>query len=100
MRKSEPNVCGNTTKDTVVSNYEVPILVVTKTCPKCKEAEKLLADQGIFYMKMLAEKSNEEFVRDHGITIAPTLVIGDREYTGINGVMKYIYETNGWLEAK
>lgn len=100
MRKSEPNVCGNTTKDTVVSNYEVPILVVTKTCPKCKEAEKLLADQGIFYMKMLAEKSNEEFVRDHGITIAPTLVIGDREYTGISGVMKYIYETNGWLEAK
>ena len=100
MRKSEPNVCGNTTKDTVVSNYEVPILVVTKTCPKCKEAEKLLTDQGIFYMKMIAEKSNEEFVRDHGITIAPTLVIGDREYTGISGVMKYIYETNGWLEAK
>ena len=100
MRKSEPNVCGNTTKDTVVSNYEVPILVVTKTCPKCKEAEKLLADQGIFYMKMIAEKSNEEFVRGHGITIAPTLVIGDREYTGISGVMKYIYETNGWLEAK
>ena len=56
MRKSEPNVCGNTTKDTVVSNYEVPILVVTKTCPKCKEAEKLLTDQGIFYMKMIAEK--------------------------------------------
>ena len=100
MRKSEPNVYRNTTKDTVVSNYEVPILVVTKTCPKCKEAEKLLADQGIFYMKMIAEKSNEEFVRDHGITIAPTLVIGDREYTGISGVMKYIYETNGWLEAK
>ena len=73
---------------------------MTKTCPKCKEAEKLLADQGIFYMKMIAEKSNEEFVRDHGITVAPTLVIGDREYTGISGVMKYIYETNGWLEAK
>jgi ribonucleoside-triphosphate reductase len=100
MRKSDSNAVGNTTKDTVVSNYEIPILVVTKTCPKCKEAEKLLADQGIFYMKMIAEKSNEEFVRDHGITIAPTLVIGDREYTGISGVMKYIYETNGWLETK
>ena len=100
MRKSEPNVCGNTTKDTVVSNYEVPILVVTKTCPKCKEAEKLLADQGIFYMKMEAAPENREFISTVKSKVAPVLVVGENEYAGVSGVMKYIYEVKGWLQTE
>lgn len=100
MRKSEPNVCGNTTKDTVVSNYEVPILVVTKTCPKCKEAEKLLADQGIFYMKMEAAPENREFISTVKSKIAPVLVVGENEYAGVSGIMKYIYEVKGWLQTE
>ena len=100
MRKSESNVCGNVTKDTVVSNYEVPILVVTKTCPKCKEAEKLLADQGIFYMKMEAAPENREFISTVKSKIAPVLVVGENEYAGVSGVMKYIYEAKGWLQTE
>lgn len=79
---------------------ETPILVVTKTCPKCKEAEKLLIEQGVFYMKMLAVPENGEFMKTVKSKIAPVLVVGDQEYVGVSGIMKYIYETKGWLETK
>ena len=79
-------------------NEEVPILVVAKTCPKCKEAERVLLDQDIGFVKMMAEPENKEFVDKHGIKIAPTLVVGDKKYEGIAGVMKYIYEKKGWAK--
>ena len=79
---------------------ETPILVVTKTCPKCKEAEKLLIEQGVFYMKMLAVPENGEFMKTVKSKVAPVLVVGDQEYVGVSGIMKYIYETKGWLETK
>ena len=75
---------------------EVPILVTTKTCPKCKEAEKMLIEHDIFYMKMLAA-DNLEFVDNHNIVTAPTLVVGNKEYIGISGIVKYIYEKEGWI---
>ena len=75
---------------------EVPILVTTKTCPKCKEAEKMLIEHDIFYMKMLAA-DNLEFVDNHNIVTAPTLVVGNKEYIGLSGIVKYIYEKEGWI---
>lgn len=75
---------------------EVPILVTTKTCPKCKEAEKMLIEHNIFYMKMLAS-NNLEFVDNHNIVTAPTLVVGNKEYIGLSGIVKYIYEKEGWI---
>lgn len=83
-----------------IEPVETPILVVTKTCPKCKEAEKLLIEQGVFYMKMLAVPENGEFMKTVKSKIAPVLVVGDQEYVGVSGIMKYIYETKGWLETK
>lgn len=79
---------------------EIPILVVAKTCPKCKEAEHLLVEQNIFYMKMHASVETKEFMDEHNIVIAPTLVVGSKEYVGISGIMKYIYETKEWLETE
>lgn len=78
----------------------IPILVVTETCPKCKEAEKALNEAGIFYMKMLAVEKNRDFIEEHNLSMAPTLIVEDAEYIGISGVMKYIYQTKGWLECK
>ena len=82
------------TKD---ESNEVPILVVTKTCPKCKEAERALVENDIFYMKMLADDARD-FVEEHGVTIAPTLIVDGVEYAGISGVMRYIYQSKGWLK--
>lgn len=83
-----------------VCEVETPILVVTKKCPKCKEAEKLLIEQGIFYMKMEAVPENREFIDTVKSKVAPVLVVGEQEYSGVSGIMKYIYEVKGWLETK
>ena len=83
-----------------VCETETPILVVTKKCPKCKEAEKLLIEQGIFFMKMEAVPENREFIDTVKSKVAPVLVVGEAEYTGVSGVMKYIYEAKGWLETE
>ena len=75
---------------------EVPILVTTKKCPKCKEAERVLLENDVAFLMMSAE-DNMDLVEARGITIAPTLLVGDMEYVGLSGVMKYIYEIKGWL---
>lgn len=75
---------------------EMPILVTTKKCPKCKEAERVLLENEVVFLTISAE-DNMDLVEDRGITMAPTLLVGDMEYTGMSGVMKYIYEVKGWL---
>ena len=83
-----------------VREYEnaVPILVVSKSCPKCKEAEELLTNQNIFYMKTIAAPETKEFVKKHKVKMAPTLIVGDEEFVGVSGVMKYIYLYKGWMK--
>lgn len=83
-----------------VREYEnaVPILVVSKSCPKCKEAEELLTEQNIFYMKMIAAPETKEFVKKHKVKMAPTLIVGDEEFVGVSGVIKYIYLYKGWMK--
>ena len=76
----------------------VPILVVSKSCPKCKEAEELLTEQNIFYMKMIAAPETKEFVKKHKVKMAPTLIVGDEEFVGVSGVIKYIYLYKGWMK--
>ena len=70
-------------------------LFATRTCPNCKQAEKLLTEAGIPFTRLLAEENGEEAAR-LGIRQAPTLVVGDAEdkYVGLGAVRKFIAEYN------
>ena len=70
-------------------------LFATRTCPNCKQAEKLLTEAGIPFTRLLAEENDEEAAR-LGIRQAPTLVVGSEEdkYVGLGAVRKFIAEYN------
>ena len=70
-------------------------LFATRTCPNCKQAEKLLTEAGIPVTRLLAEENGEEAAR-LGIRQAPTLVVGSEEdkYVGLGAVRKFIAEYN------
>ena len=70
-------------------------LFATRTCPNCKQAEKLLTEGGIALNRLLAEENGEEAAR-LGIRQAPTLVVGSEEdkYVGLGAVRKFIAEYN------
>ena len=65
------------------------ILVTTSTCPNCKQAEKILNEANIAFTKVLAE-DNMELVKRLGIMQAPTLVKGDKKYSGLSEIYKFI----------
>ena len=67
------------------------LLIGTSTCPKCKQAEKILDDAGISFTKILAE-NNTNLVTELNIMQAPTLVIGEKKYAGISEIYKFINE--------
>lgn len=74
-------------------------LIVTKACPKCREAEELLTEANIAFEKVYAE-DNPEFVKKLHVTHAPTLIekanfdpYADDDYffyTGLGGVHRYV----------
>ena len=68
-------------------------LFATRTCPNCKQAEKLLAEAGIPFTRLLAEENGEEAAR-LGIRQAPTLVIASdgaiEKYAGLPEIKKYL----------
>ncbi len=65
------------------------ILVTTSTCPNCKQAEKILKEANIAFKKILAE-DNVELVKRLSIMQAPTLVKGDKKYSGLSEIYKFI----------
>lgn len=69
------------------------MLFATKTCPNCKIAEKFLSDNGISYVKMLAEE-NANLCDTYGIRQAPTLIVagadGYEKYAGVSEIMRYV----------
>ena len=68
-------------------------LFATKTCPNCRQAEKLLQEAGIPFTKLLAEE-NESLASSLGIRQAPTLVVGPdssaEKIVGLGAVRRYI----------
>lgn len=72
---------------------EVPILTVLKKCRHCEAAKRILDKQNIFYMEQLAViddvKHDDMF---------PILTVGEYEYHGTGGVLKYLYGRRKWLE--
>ena len=71
------------------------MLFATRTCPNCKQAEKLLNRAGIPFRKILAEEQPEMTTR-YGVRQAPTLVMEDGgkpvKLVGLGAVRTFIDE--------
>ena len=65
------------------------LLIVTKTCPNCRIVKPLLDKAGIAYTVVDAAEA-PDLVAKLGLRQAPTLVVGDRLYTGVAEIQKYI----------
>ena len=76
-----------------VDMNEVPILTVLKGCRHCKAARNILNKQNVFYMEQLAviDEVNHD-------DLFPILTVGEYEYRGVGGVLKYLYGRRKWLE--
>ena len=71
------------------------MLFATQTCPNCKQAEKLLAEAGIAYRKVMVEE-NMALAKELGIRQAPTLVVGGEnpeKLVGVGAVRKFITDS-------
>ncbi|MCD8357784.1 MAG: ribonucleoside triphosphate reductase [Oscillospiraceae bacterium] len=72
-----------------------PMLFATRTCPNCRQAEKLLEESGIAYQKILVEE-NPDMARRYDVRQAPTLVFDNGDGTqpaksvGLTGVRSFI----------
>ena len=68
-------------------------LFATKTCPNCKMAESFLNKAGLPFEKIYAE-DNETFAKEHGVKMAPTLVVFKDgkidKITNVSNIRKYI----------
>ncbi|MCK9327005.1 MAG: hypothetical protein M0P69_16045, partial [Bacteroidales bacterium] len=64
-------------------------LITTKTCPKCIQAEKILNDAGVGFIKIMAE-DNPELIKSLNIMQAPTVVIGNKKFEGLGTIYHYI----------
>jgi ribonucleoside-triphosphate reductase len=73
-------------------------LVTTATCLKCKQAEKMLADGGFIFTKILAEDSRE-LVDRFNIRTAPTLLVGENKFVGLSEIYKFVNERNENTDA-
>ena len=71
------------------------MLFATRTCPNCKQAEKLLGEAGFSYRRVLAEENPELTVR-YSVRQAPTLVIEGGEapvkVVGLSAIRGFIEE--------
>ena len=87
MPKEQPKQANDST--------EVIRLFATKTCPNCRQAEKLMQEAGIPYVKLYAEE-NAELAGKLGVRQAPTLIAGTDEapirVVGLGAVRRFIAE--------
>ncbi len=85
-------------KDTAKEQTDVPttddtvLLFATKTCPKCKVAQSLLDKAGISYTKLYVE-DEEALAKKLGLRQAPTLVVGEQQFTDVAGIKAFLDKT-------
>ena len=71
------------------------LLFATRTCPNCRQAEKLLNEAGIAYRKVMVEQ-NMDLAKEHGIRQAPTLIVGGEnpeKLVGVGAIRKFITDS-------
>ena len=70
------------------------LLFVTRTCPNCRQAERLLDEAGVAYRKVISEEE-PELARAYQIRQAPTLAVDgrtDAKLTGVGPIRRYLTE--------
>lgn len=65
------------------------ILFTTKTCPNCKVAAALLEKAGVVFEKLLVEE-NREMAQKYGFKQVPTLIDGEKLYSGVPAIKQYL----------
>ena len=65
------------------------LLFTTSTCPNCKVVKNILETRNINYQLIESEK-NIELVDKYNISKAPTIIIGDNKYQGIDEIKSYL----------
>ena len=87
----DKETCG--CKESDAREFDIPVLVTTRTCPNCKIAASMLDKAGIVYNKVLADEERD-IVAKFGIKQAPTLIAvmdGKPEaMTGVAAIKAYI----------
>ena len=68
------------------------LLFTTHRCPNCPMAKSLLDRAGIPYEVVYAEDEPERASR-YKIASVPTLIVGDKSYTGVSDI-------NGWIKTQ
>ena len=60
------------------------VLFTTSTCPYCKQARKLLDDEGVVYKDYVVDKSSDaaKLFHQHGGDGVPMIYVADREIRG------------------
>lgn len=85
--KSLPNVPAE--EPAAPQENDAILLFATKTCPKCKVAQSLLDKAGIEYTKFYVE-DQEELAKELGLRQAPTLVVGEQQFTDVAGIKAFL----------
>ena len=65
------------------------LLFTTSACPNCKVVKNILETRNINYQLIESEK-NIELVDKYNISKAPTIIIGDNKYQGIDEIKSYL----------
>ncbi|MBP5593215.1 MAG: ribonucleoside triphosphate reductase [Clostridia bacterium] len=87
------NTSSVVASSTIGSVPEGLMLFTTKTCPNCKLAKKMLADNGVSYNMIDAEDEKEKTVK-YGVKKAPTLLVPNGSsfdvYNNASEIKRYI----------
>ncbi|MBR1496884.1 MAG: ribonucleoside triphosphate reductase, partial [Oscillospiraceae bacterium] len=95
QRVPEPVPAEEAPAEPMAEESDGLLLFATRTCPNCRQAEKLLNENGIAYKKVLVEE-NPELARSHDVRQAPTLLGPDGDkLVGIGAVRKFILSRKG-----
>ncbi len=92
VMKDRSDVLGKKEEETAEAVDGV-IMFATKTCPNCKIAATLLDKAGVSYTKLFAEDEPEK-AKALGVKQAPTLIVGEKKFTGVSDIKKYIESLN------
>ena len=74
---------------------ETPVLITTKTCPKCKIIRSYMDEHGIGYRVVVAgEEEADRLISQFRVTVAPTLIGMEggqqKAYTDIPAIRAYL----------
>ena len=65
------------------------LLFTTRTCPNCRQAERLLRQAGVTYRTVVADEA-PALANQYAVRQAPTLIAGGGAHVGLAGVRRFL----------